>query len=113
MEGGSVLNLQKFLIFFIIQFSVIQDDKLFKLLNSGGGDLKGSIMKHRGKVETRTDKMDEMDTNVLIEQAEHELKWGDPEKALSYLEKGILIRPENIDLLVLKSRCLVDLSRFK
>ena len=25
--GGSVLNLQKFLIFFIIQFSVIQDDK--------------------------------------------------------------------------------------
>ena len=84
-----------------------------KLLHSGGGDLKGSIMKHRGKVETRTDKMDEMDCSVLIEQAEHELKWGDPEKALSYLEKGMLIRPENIDLLVLKSRCLVDLSRFK
>ena len=54
-----------------------------------------------------------MDTNVLIEQAEHELKWEDPEKALSYLEKGMMIRPENIDLLVLKSRCLVDLSRFK
>ena len=82
-------------------------------MHSGGGDLKGSIMKHRGKVETRTDKMDEMDCSVLIEQAEHELKWGDPEKALSYLEKGMLIRPENIDLLVLKSRCLVDLSRFK
>ena len=28
-------------------------------------------MKHRGKVETRTDKMDEMDCSVLIEQAEH------------------------------------------
>ena len=42
-----------------------------KLLHSGGGDLKGSIMKHRGKVETRTDKMDEMDCSVLIEQAEH------------------------------------------
>ena len=70
-------------------------------------------MKHRGKLEDRTEKMDEMDMYVLLEQAEHEMKWGDPDKALSYLEKGIAIRPESIDCLVLKSRCLVDLNRFK
>ena len=85
------------------------------VVNTGQGDLKGSILKHRGKIhnEHRSAMMDEMDINILIEQAEHEMKFGDPEKALSYLEKGILIRPENIDCLVLKSRCLVDLNRFK
>ena len=33
--------------------------------------------------------------------------------ALAYLERGIDIRPEHTELLVLKCRCLVEMSRFK
>ncbi len=43
-------------------------------------DLKGDILKHRGKLMSdQTNAMlEEFDINVLIEQAGHELRWGDP-----------------------------------
>jgi len=77
--------------------------------------LKGDILKHRGKMlsDNKASEFDFLDINVLIEQSEHELRWGDARKALAYLEKGIRIRPEHIECLVLKGRCLIELSRFK
>lgn len=83
------------------------------VVNIGQGDLKGHIMKHRGRLHNENRTYDDHDIAILIEQAEHEMKFGDAQKALAYLEKGIEIRPENIDCLVLKSRCLVDLNRFR
>ena len=78
-----------------------------------GDDLKGHIMKHRGKLMDKNAIFNEFDINVLIEQAIHEMRYGDAQKALSYLEKGIYIRPDNLDCLILKSTCLVNLNRFK
>ena len=83
------------------------------VVSTGQADLKGHIMKHRGRLMNENRTYDDYDVAILIEQAEHEMKFGDAAKALSYLEKGIDIRPENIDCLVLKSRCLVDLNRFR
>ena len=83
------------------------------VVSTGHSDLKGSIMKHRGRLMNEGKEDFEMNIGVLLEQAEHEMKWGDPEKALAYLEKGIHYKPEDIDCLVLKARCLVDLNRFK
>jgi hypothetical protein len=38
-------------------------------------------MKHRGKmmIDNKSGEIEEFDINVLIEQATHELRWGDPE----------------------------------
>ena len=43
---------------------------------TGSDDLKGCIMKHRGRMADRIPL--EFDINILIEQAEHEMKRGDP-----------------------------------
>ena len=83
------------------------------VVSTGHSDLKGSIMKHRGRLLNEGKQEYEYDIGVLIEQAEHEMKFGDPEKALAYLEKGINVKPEDIDCLVLKAKCLVNLNRFK
>ena len=42
-----------------------------------GDDLKGHIMKHRGKLMDKNAIFSEFDINVLIEQAIHEMRYGD------------------------------------
>lgn len=44
---------------------------------SSGDDLKGSIMRHRGKLLDKNAIFSEFDINVLIEQAIHEMRYGD------------------------------------
>ena len=46
----------------------------------GAEDLKGHIMKHRGDLMKNSDgQFEGQNVNVILEQAEHELKHGDPE----------------------------------
>lgn len=78
-------------------------------------DLKGHILKHRGDMmrSKTTGESEILGLFILLEQAEYELKHGDPEKALAYIQRGIKIRPEHTELLVLRSRCMVELNKFK
>lgn len=100
----------------------------------GAEDLKGHVMKLRGDMmkSNRNCEHEAMTIQVTIEQAEHELKYGDPQvscqiclvsqlivfknyfqKAYDYLGRALSIRPDRIDCLVLRGRCLIELSRYK
>ena len=54
---------------------------------SAGDDLKGSIMKHRGKLMDKNAIFSEFDINVLIEQAIHEMRYGDAQVFTFTFEK--------------------------
>ena len=68
------LALFKNLFYFLIP---IDKDRAIAAL--GGDDLKGNILKHRGKMGTNSAALTEYDLGILIQQAEYELKGGNSE----------------------------------
>ena len=54
-------------------------DKDRAIASSGGDDLKGHILKHRGRLGDGNKALDEFDLAILLQQAEYELKFGHSE----------------------------------
>ena len=69
--GSSITPIKLFCFFFT--------DKDRAIAALGGDDLKGNIMKHRGKMGTNSAALTEYDLGILIQQAEYELKGGNSE----------------------------------
>lgn len=53
------------------------------------------------------------DVHIVLEQAEYELRLGDPEKALSFVQKGTSSHPDNTPCLIMESRCLLLCNRYR
>ena len=60
-------------------YFLIPIDKDRAIAALGGDDLKGNILKHRGKMGTNSAALTEYDLGILIQQAEYELKGGNSE----------------------------------
>lgn len=83
------LALFKNLFYFLIP---IDKDRAIAAL--GGDDLKGNILKHRGKMGTNSAALTEYDLGILIQQAEYELKGGNSEVLeffFFYLTRQVLV----------------------
>ena len=51
--------------------------------------------------------------SVIIEQTLHEMKRKNPERALAYANKGLMVDPENVTCISMKCKCYVDLHMHK
>ncbi|XP_040572405.1 outer dynein arm-docking complex subunit 4 isoform X2 [Lepeophtheirus salmonis] len=79
----------------------------------GAEDLKGDILKHRGNLikSNRSVECEAAELQIILDQAHHEIRRGDPWKAMSYLERAFQTRNDDVECLHLKGQCLVALNR--
>ncbi|CAB4068995.1 unnamed protein product [Lepeophtheirus salmonis] len=79
----------------------------------GAEDLKGDILKHRGNLikSNRSVECEAAELQIILDQAHHEIRRGDPWKAMSYLERQCLVALnrhqealDTMDLVLLKER---------
>ena len=56
---------------------------------------------------------DELNIHILMEQASYELRQRKPEKALTYLKKGLKRNNQSLELLELKGKCYIALNRYR
>ncbi|XP_071746718.1 uncharacterized protein [Lepeophtheirus salmonis] len=66
--------------------------------------------KHQ-KLENK-DEEEEIDIYILVLQGQHELKSGDPARALTYFIRAMEAEPDNINLKVMKSNCFVKMALY-
>ncbi|XP_023321819.1 uncharacterized protein LOC111696448 isoform X2 [Eurytemora carolleeae] len=79
-------------------------------VDMGERDIRREILKHRGKLKSSTlaDEADNLGFLLLLEQALKEMKSGSPVTALTYLDKGLQIHPEDGDMRVWRGRAYIQ-----
>ena len=81
----------------------------------GVTDVKETMQEYEDQVAMmgKLSDADQQNVHILLEQAAYELRQHKPEKAMSYIMKGLRKDCRNIELLELKGRCYVDMNNHR
>ena len=81
----------------------------------GVTDVKDTLLEYEDNLAAadRLTATDELNIHILTEQASYELRQGKPEKALTYLRKGLKKNSNCMELLDLKGKCYIAMNRYR